>query len=75
MERHVFPGTVPFTLTDATLTAGDEVFDIVTAQSQRGIVTAMYMVRRPVPNEYCIDAIMLTKSDVTGFGAGPSTVR
>ena len=71
MERHILQGTVPFTLTDTTLTAGSEVFDIVTAQNQRGIVTSMYMLRRPDPNEYCVDAIMLTKSDVTGFGNSP----
>ena len=70
MERRTFQGTFPFTLTDTTLTAGDEVLDIVTAQGQRGVVTNMYMLRRPGPNEYCIDAIMLTKSDVTGFSSG-----
>jgi hypothetical protein len=75
MERHVMQGTVPFTLTDTTLTAGDEVFDIVTAQNQRGIVTSMYMLRRPGPNEYCIDALQLIKSDVTGFGNRPDDAQ
>ena len=68
MERHILQGTVPFTLTDTTLTAGDEVFDIVTSQMQRGVVTNMYMLRRPNPNEYCIDALQMTKTDLTGFG-------
>ncbi len=69
-ERHVTQGAMPFTLTDTTLTAGDQVFDIVTSQSQRGIVTSMHILRQPIPNDYCADALTMTKRDINDFGSG-----
>ena len=53
-----------------TMWGGDAVFDIVTAQNQRGIITSAYMLRRPDPNDYCIDAIQFTKADLTGLKGG-----
>ena len=52
---------VSFSLTASTFTAGDNVFDASYGNIVGGVARTIYMVRKPTANEYCLDAMSLTK--------------
>ena len=52
---------VAFSMTANTFTAGGEVFDASYGNVVGGVARTIYMVRRPAANEYCLDAMSLTK--------------